>query len=173
MLVASKTPQSVFEDVVLRHGHALHTIARGFTRDPQEAYDLLQDTLERALRASPDLQADELRRWIVAVMRHLFIDGCRKRRVSLRALHLLQSTQQTTPSDAENVDSPWSELTCDDLAEAVAKLDLPFRQVVELHTKRKPLSQMAAELGIPATTVGTRLFRAKRKLRATLMRREL
>jgi RNA polymerase sigma-70 factor, ECF subfamily len=157
---------AAFEDVARRHGRLLSALARRLTRDPSDASDLLQDAFERAMRSAPELGPDELQHWIVAVMRNLFVDRCRQRRVHSQALRALAITDASS-SEMEEMPQ-WSTLTFEDVAAALAKLEPPFRQVFELRTLDMPLSQMAVELQIPPATAGTRLFRARQKLRAIL-----
>jgi RNA polymerase sigma-70 factor (ECF subfamily) len=167
---SGKCPRIV-EEVALRHGRALRSIARRLTGDRDEASDLVQDTLERALCCGGGLASQALYAWMVAVMRNLFIDRCRQRRVRLRCLHAFYwcGWESFLEPDAPDETLPTSSsLTYDDVTEALLKLAPPFREVFELSARNLSLSQIGAVLGIPAATAGTRLFRARRKLRAIL-----
>jgi RNA polymerase sigma-70 factor (ECF subfamily) len=105
---------------------------------------------------------------MVTVMRNLFVDRCRKKRALSRALLALSCEVESTASPSDEISGQWSSLSPDDLRIAVERLDTPSRQVFELHARRLPMSEMARELGIPVATVGSRLFRARRKIRAML-----
>jgi RNA polymerase sigma-70 factor (ECF subfamily) len=137
--------------------------------DPTDAGDLLQDAYERALVAPGDLGPEELCRWLVKVIRHLAIDRARQRRSRRRRLYLYSADLIPVVSDPEEC-SPWLALTADDVSSAVDKLGPPFREVFQLHTGDASLAQIAAALGIPPSTAGTRLHRARRKLRTLLVR---
>ena len=49
-------------------------------------------------------------------------------------------------------------------------LQEPFRRVLELHLERASLAEIEVTLQIPPATAGTRLFRARHKLRRLLDR---
>jgi RNA polymerase sigma-70 factor (ECF subfamily) len=66
-------------------------------------------------------------------------------------------------------DAPWSQVTEPQLQHAVRQLSPRLRQVFDLHeVHRLPYHDVAARLGIPMSTVGTRLRRAREKLRGLL-----
>ena len=174
MVACFKAPGQVVDEVVRRYGPELHARARRITRDPDEAADLLQDALERALRFRGEVEAQALVPWIVTVMHNLFMDRCRRQGVVWRNLQAFGASREdgcVTPDDREEPSPPSSRVTRDTLRRAVERLDAPFRQVFELHERNLSLSEIGLALGIPATTAGTRLFRARRKLRALLEER--
>jgi RNA polymerase sigma-70 factor, ECF subfamily len=71
-------------------------------------------------------------------------------------------------TDSDEEPSPSGRITDETLRHAIERLDEPFRCVFELHARRCSLSEIGRALGIPVSTVGTRLFRARRKLRNLL-----
>src|SRR5688572_14509376 len=64
--------------VLLEHQPALKDLARALCKTPADAQDLLQDTMERALRR---LRGGEpvtvTRAWLTTIMKNVFIDQCR------------------------------------------------------------------------------------------------
>lgn len=157
-------------EVARSRGRALGAVARRWTRDPSRASDLVQDAFERAVRSAPALEPDDLHRWVLAAMRNLFIDGWRHQRVRAKSLHSLRGDSESVLAVASEVDPLWSQITSSDLEMALQQLAPPFRRIFERYVERVPLSQIAVEFGIPVATVGTRLFRARKKLRAILVR---
>ena len=99
-------------------------------------------------------------------MFHLFIDRCRRR----------SHEQLMEPYDADEVPapepepaSPWEGLNESHLRQALSRLEPPFREIVELHCEsRCSYREISERLNIPLGTVGTRLLRARRKLRNLL-----
>jgi RNA polymerase sigma-70 factor (ECF subfamily) len=62
-------------------------------------------------------------------------------------------------------------LTTSDLKAALLEIGAPFREVFELHEfARLSYEEIAGRLDISPNTVGTRLHRARRKLREVLMK---
>ena len=154
---------------VRRHEPVLSAIATRLCRDPADARDLVQDTFERAVRAWSRLPEDaNVRAWLITILNRLFIDRCRR-------------TRRTTPIDADVVPlevpcaepaapPAWARVTAEQLARAVERLDDEFRRAYELHAiQGRSYKEIAAALEIPPSTVGTRLLRARRKLRDLLM----
>ena len=62
----------------------------------------------------------------------------------------------------------WEHITATQVAEAIALLPRPFRRVDELHAMGLAYTDIARELDIPVNTVGTRLARARAKLKVIL-----
>lgn len=158
------------EDMVLRYGDDLFKFALRLTRSRTDAFDLLHDTFERALRAAPNaLEPSKARRWMIAVMRNLFIDQVRHQQARARLLQGMEHQRVVEPApDDDEVTSAIHEIDDDTLAAAVDRLSSPFRDVVQLQVQGIPSAEIAVRLGIPSATVGTRLFRARTKLRAML-----
>ena len=63
----------------------------------------------------------------------------------------------------------WTAITGEQMATAIARLDQDFRVVYELkEIEHKSYDEIAATLGIRKATVGTRVLRARRKLKKIL-----
>lgn len=144
---------------------ALQVAALKLCRDRDAAADLVQDTLERALRREEQL-ADilNLHAWLATIMHRLFIDRCRTRQRRPQAEVEADSLQQPEPTPPP----PWARISEQELHGAVARLDPTFRTVFELHSQDASYAEISSRLGIPRNTVGTRLARARAKLRALL-----
>jgi RNA polymerase sigma-70 factor (ECF subfamily) len=149
----------------------LMRVALGLTRNAAEASDLVQDALERALREwSRFTPGTNARAWVTAILSRLFIDGWRRRRrrpalVSLDDMELAGPP----PPDGCCDPAPWDSVSDADLERAVAELPDPLRHVFRLNVvDHLSYGDISAALGIPVNTVGTRLMRARRRLRTTL-----
>src|SRR5438876_6020104 len=78
--VAGQTAVPDFETLARDHEPVLRSVALRLCRGPSDAQDLVQDTLERALRSWSALSRhDNLRAWLLAILRNRFIDSCRRR----------------------------------------------------------------------------------------------
>jgi RNA polymerase sigma-70 factor (ECF subfamily) len=149
------------------HRSALTARARQLSRGQLDADDLVQDTLERALRAADQVRDPAaVRGWLFTILHRVFIDRVRTLRVAPEA-------EAVTDVAAEDTDDePWRHLTLDDLRAAIARLSPDLRIVyVRRCGDGKSYAAIAEELGIPRATVGTRLLRARRQLREMLMAR--
>jgi RNA polymerase sigma-70 factor (ECF subfamily) len=157
-----------FARAAREHEGLLTAIARRLCGNEADAEDLVHDTYERALRSwNGELGELHLRSWIVAILNHLFIDRCRRARRAPRIEaingHEIAAIEQSAPA-------AWSRVSDDQIGAALATLDVELRRVYELRAGGRSYEQIATELHIPEATVGTRLFRARKKLRAVLAR---
>jgi RNA polymerase sigma-70 factor (ECF subfamily) len=150
------------------HAHALRGLASRLCRNPADAGDLLQDTFERALQRRAQYQpGTNLRAWLCTILHHLFLDRCRAR---VRGPTHASLDEVTLPAPEEAAEPAWAALTRDDVVAAVERLETDLRRVYQLQSlEGVPYQEIAAGLGIPKTTVGTRLTRARRKLRDLLL----
>ena len=134
-----------------------------------DAADVVQDTLESALQAGDRLHAVEnLQAWLVTILHRRMIDLFRKREREQLGDPPEEPamTQDVPPADAPL----WTRIDVEQLRAAVARLDPGFREVFTLHAfERRSYKEIAATLGIPENTVGTRLRRARLKLRVMLL----
>jgi RNA polymerase sigma-70 factor, ECF subfamily len=160
--------ERAFAQAVREHEVVLTAIARRLCRNEADAADLVHDTYERALRGW-DRYTDRgnLRSWMVAILNNLFIDRCRKTR----------RTPRTEAIDDHEVAAPepsappaWSNVSDQQINTALATLGAEFRSVYELHATGRSYDEIALELNIAKATVGTRLIRARKKLKEALLR---
>ena len=130
------------------------------------ADDLVQDVVERALLARHRFQlGTNLKAWLNAIMKNLFIDACRQR-VSRPG----RNFQPETSASGEPR-SPLDFITMDDVLEALALLTPADREIFTLaHLEGLSYREISVRLGVPPNTAGTRLLRVRSKLRRLLMR---
>lgn len=145
----------------------LLAVAMRLCGHPSDATDLVQDTYERALGAAPRLSpGTNLAAYLVTVLHHLFIDRVRRRRVELPSDPAL--LESAAPESEPEPAPRWLQVGDDELAAAISRLNDEFREVFALHARGLSYQEIAERLGIPRATVGTRLARARRKLRSLL-----
>jgi RNA polymerase sigma-70 factor (ECF subfamily) len=160
-----------FEAFAAEHAAQLRAIAMKLTGNAADAADLVQDAFERAFRHYDKLEpGTNPRAWIVTILHNLFIDRCRRgRREPLRVA--VEDVPLAAPEPANDPDPIWAKLTADDLRRALERLEPEFRDVYRMHAlENRSYKEISAALGIPAATVGTRLLRARDKLRKLLAR---
>jgi RNA polymerase sigma-70 factor (ECF subfamily) len=146
----------------------LYARALRLLRSRQDAWDLVQDTYEHALRGYARFTpGTNLRVWLMTIMHHLFIDCCRRR---AREPNAASIEEHEIPSPEPVAPLPWEAITDEQIAAALADLESPFREVYQLRLiDRCSYDEIAERLTIPRSTVGTRLLRARQKLKKTLM----
>lgn len=139
----------------------LRRFAYSLTGSMDDADDLLQSTVERALnRTVPE--GVELTKWLFRVCRNLWIDGYRSRKVRQEATFDPQ-LQEREIVDGERAMS--SEVELDQVSRAMDQLPDDQRLVLSLvAVQGLSYKEAAATLEIPPGTVMSRLARARTAL---------
>lgn len=139
----------------------LRRFAYSLTGSMDDADDLLQNTVERALNHKVPEGVD-LTKWLFRVCRNLWIDDYRSQKVRQEA------TLQPQLQDREIVDGERamsSEIELDQVTRAMDKLPDDQRLVLSLVAAQgMSYKEVAATLEIPAGTVMSRLARARTAL---------
>jgi RNA polymerase sigma-70 factor (ECF subfamily) len=145
----------------------LRRLAASLVGDGAQAEDLVQDTWLAALRRPPRPDR-EARPWLARVVRNL-ARNTRRGRSRREAREGRAHEERESPGPADLAQEAEAQRL---LAEAVTRLAEPLRAVIVLRYFQGLDSTAAAErLGVPASTVRTRVQRALEELRADLDRR--
>jgi RNA polymerase sigma-70 factor (ECF subfamily) len=151
---------------------ALLRIAERLCASHADMLDLLQDTFERAMRQGIPAGVRSPRAWLATIMHNLFVDRCRAaaRRPSCEVLD--EAHGDIVPLEAHAAEPPWSQITVEDIRDALDEIEPTFRDVYVSYTfDHRSYAQIAEQLSIQRITVGTRLTRARKKLRDILGKR--
>lgn len=148
------------EELTREHGDYLRALARKLCRTQVDPEDLVQDLYERVLRTEMPEGANA-RAWMSRIMNNLFIDKLRRR--------------AARPEDPVEIDPPaapreerawWETLTETEVRAKLAQLPEEQRVTFELFAfEGKSYDEIAAKLKIAKNTVGTRILRARTRLR--------
>jgi RNA polymerase sigma-70 factor (ECF subfamily) len=158
-----------FDEIVKTNAAALLARAARLTRERSDAWDLLQDTFERALTHRPaDLPPHKVRGWLFVIMQNLHVDRCR-RATRHRRVDLTDEVLSVVPNEDRAQPPCWHSIDVTQVRQCLGKLDPRLREPYVLQTEYGlSLAAIAARLGVPKATAGSRVFRARRKLRALL-----
>jgi RNA polymerase sigma factor (sigma-70 family) len=135
-------------------------------RNSHDVDDLVQDTMVRALQARPGDGVAHVEAWLATILRNLWIDDIRQRAREPRRVSL---------DDAGAADHLASLAFANDdidvgsLGTLLQKVPKELRGAFVLYElEGMSYRSIAVELGIPLSTVGTRIARARSKLRELL-----
>lgn len=144
---------------------ALRRYARALVGNAALADDLVQDTIERALRQWESLrEVHRMAGWLRSILHNLYID-------EMRRGHTRGHEQEISElSDDLALSAPAHDgATAIDLVRAMASLSVEHRQVLLLvGIENRNYRDIAEELHIPIGTVMSRLARGRERLRAAL-----
>jgi RNA polymerase sigma-70 factor (ECF subfamily) len=154
--------RAAFEEIHSRYSGRIRAFALKRTRRRDLAEELTCETLTTIwLSAARFRHASKVSTWIFGIARIL----------SLKALRRLGSAATTaTDSHVEEFHNPWSnDELCEWLDAALALLPEEQRTALELcYRQGHSCQQIADSVGCPLSTVKTRMFHGRRKLRQLL-----
>lgn len=163
-----KDRNSLFTRLVRPHLQAMYRMAYRWTRNREDAEDLVQETLARLVERTDDLlELEKPGPWLIKVLYRNFVDFYRQRQRSpvQRGDSDLSGELQ---SREKKEDARLLGLQRD-LSKALETLQEDLRDVVLLHdTEGYSDAETAAILGIRVGTVKSRLHRARGRLKKFL-----
>jgi RNA polymerase sigma-70 factor (ECF subfamily) len=146
------------------HAAFVRRLAFHLLRRDADADDAAQETLARAVERPPR-GGDGLRAWLAAVLKNVVSGGRRAEARRRRREEVAARPEGTRGPDAAAGNAQILRV----VADAVASLDAPHREVVMLrHYEGLPPREIATRLGLPVETVKSRLKRAHERLRERL-----
>lgn len=158
-----------FNTQLIHHQNPLKFFALKLTADQEDAEDLLQETLLKALRYREKFREQtNLKAWLYTIMKNTFINNYR-RNVRKRTImdntdddYFVNSTIKETPV------SPESELNQKEIEKVIAKLNDECKLPFQMHFEGYKYKEIAEHLNMPIGTVKSRIFLARKKLSDTL-----
>lgn len=141
----------------------LRRYARALVGDRDAADDLVQDTLERAVRKFHLWRPGNLRAWLFSIMHNVFVNQLKSRRLSPA-----EELDENHAGLAGNADA-GAAAQLRDLERGLAGLSPEHREVL-LMVALEDMSyeEVSRALGVPMGTVMSRLSRARERLRRHL-----
>ncbi len=155
-------------DGLMDHVPRLRRYARALINNSELADDLVQDTLERALRNAGQFQpGTDLRAWLFTIMHNVFVNQVRK--AGMRAVHVSVDDDGLPEGEFAVAGNQSQSLEMRDLDFALQRLPDEQREVVLLvGLEEMSYADVALALGVPIGTVMSRLSRGRERLRALM-----
>jgi RNA polymerase sigma-70 factor (ECF subfamily) len=139
----------------------LHRFACCLTRNPDQAADLVQETVERALRKAHLFDGSNLRAWLTTICRRIFLNTIRRNKSQGVVVDI-----DDAPTGAVSVEAQQDiHIHFRDVAAAFEKLTETDRRVISLSAvDGLKYSEIAEVMEVPIGTVRSRLSRARLRL---------
>ncbi|TDQ11173.1 sigma-70 family RNA polymerase sigma factor [Pedobacter metabolipauper] len=154
---------------ICSHRSCLEAFALKFTNDVENANDLVQDTIIKAIRYhSLYKEGTNLKGWLYTIMKNTFINDYRKnvRRNTVVEISEDLSSYQLHNSASNNLGE--NKFMMDDIQKALSKVQpeysIPFLRYFEGYKYH----EIAEEMNIPLGTVKTRIHVARQVLKSHL-----
>lgn len=169
--------QQDFNEEMLPHLDAIYNFALRLTSDPNDAEDLVQDTIVKAFRFFSSYEkGTNAKAWLFRILKNSYINNYRKKSKQPHQVDYAEVSQyyesvrseQTETSDLE--DLMFREMLDDDVTTALTDLPEDFRTVVLLcDVEGFTYEEIANMLDVPIGTIRSRLHRGRNLLRAQLL----
>ncbi len=163
------TQEEDFNDLMERYLLELRGTARKLTGTHAEADDLVQDAALRAWRYWDNFEEGTNRRaWMHSIMRNTNTNRFRRVKLESEATQRLER-ESLAPVEYTVVPEPFVDEFSDEVQDALETLSDEFREVlVRVDVEGETYLQVSESIGCPVGTVMSRLYRARRQLKAAL-----
>ena len=154
---------------ICAHKSSLDLFAKKFTNDLEDANDLVQDTMIKAIRyANMYKEGTNLRGWLYTIMRNTFINSYKKtsRKNSIMDTSEELSSAQLKKSASNNLGE--NKFMMEDINKAMKALQPEYAVPFLRYFEGYKYHEIADELRIPIGTVKTRIFMARQALKGNL-----
>jgi RNA polymerase sigma-70 factor (ECF subfamily) len=139
--------------------------AKSLTADSEDAKDLMQETLYKALTNRDKFQGDKnLKAWVFTIMKNTFINNYRR---NVRSNTMIDTTdnQFFLNLGTGNVfQTPESSHSEKEIRKAISELPEDYRIPFEMHTKGYKYKEIAEYLDQPLGSIKSKIFFARRRL---------
>jgi RNA polymerase sigma-70 factor (ECF subfamily) len=158
-----------FNHLVTMNSNQLRGFAFNYTKNWDDAEDLIQDTLYKALRYKDYFQeGTNFKGWLFTIMRNIFINGYKRKKLQQNLLEESAHNVMINGSKLKE-DTISSTLNHQEILKAVNTLSDDYRKPFQMFVDGFHYDEIAEEMGIPMGTVKSRIFHARQKLSKMLV----
>jgi RNA polymerase sigma factor (sigma-70 family) len=165
-------PLAGFEELAMPLFDSLYNFARWLSHNSSDAEDLVQETYLKALRGFRSFQAGtNFRAWIFQILRNTFLSSCSKLDRRMTVALDSEGDEQELAVDTKTPETILMNRSNSQLVQrAIDDLPVHYREALLLCEVEEMSYQKIAEiLSVPIGTVMSRLARARKAVRATIM----
>jgi len=159
-----------FNTLLVQHQDSLRQHALLFTKNLEDANDLVQETLLKAILYYRRFrEGTNLKGWLYTIMKNIFINQYRRTRKSRGfmvqsedTINCRQLVFSSCRNDGENL------FIMEDISEALSELSGDYRKPFNMFYRGFKYHEIADSLQIPIGTVKTRIHLARKQMKDTL-----
>ena len=168
-----------FEQLAVPHLDAAHNLAYWLVRNRPDAEDIVQDAFLRAYRAFATFRGDDIKPWLLAIVRNVAYRWLAVRQRTSNVVSIEEAFNSRASDQSDQALAVSQEPSAEALLigaqeralvlDALAKLPPAFREVLVLREiEDLSYGEIADVIGSPIGTIMSRLSRARAELRVTL-----
>jgi RNA polymerase sigma-70 factor (ECF subfamily) len=167
--VDERDRSQLFEQTVLPHLDAAYNLARWLAGNDHDAQDVSQEACLRAFKFFGSFRGENVRAWLLTIVRNTFYNWLKKNRPKEIAGELDDEAMavEDVSTNAEAINLRIADAKV--VQRAIAELPVEFREVVILREMEGFSYKEIADLSdVPIGTVMSRLARARKQLQTNL-----
>ena len=154
-----------FNTRMLKEQSGLKHFALSLTRNADNAFDLLQDTLVKAISYREKFDEDtNLKAWLFTIMKNTFINNYRRQK-KINAMVSQGDEQQLNRAFSQHFyEQSESRLTNKDIIKKIESLDEAYRAPFIKYYVGYKYEDIAQQMNLPLGTIKSRIFIARKIL---------
>lgn len=162
-----------FQHQLLGFRQQLYYFALSLTKDRDNALDLLQDSMVRAITYREKFQENtNFKAWLYTIMKNTFINGHRRHKRGRAIMDTVEHVREEA-GRAQVPNSTDGRVRMAEIQRSLERLDPAFRTPFTMHHEGYKYHEIAEHLAIPVGTVKSRIFQARQRLMGMLSDRNV
>ena len=158
-----------FDSMITPYRAKLKAYAMGFTNDEENANDLMQDTLLKAITYYNKFkEGTNLKGWLYTIMKNTFINNYRR---FVKISSFVTKTDDISSSQlsySATLNGGEQKFVMDDIKSALSNLQEEYYVPFTMYFEGFKYHEIAEQLDIPIGTVKTRIHVARKSMKKTL-----
>lgn len=160
-----------FNRLVVTESNSLKPYAISLTKNNDDANDLFQDTMVRALSNKDKYRVGtNIKAWLYTIMRNIFINNYRKSKNFVKVANEDNSDAYIYTYNHTTSNQGWNNVRMKEVRKALNTLPENFRQSFEMHYMGYKYQEISSMLNEPLGTVKSRIHFARKQLVASIER---
>ena len=154
-----------FNQQILSFRKPLEYFAYSLTHDEEDAKDLLQDTMMKAVAYKDKFrEATNLKAWLYTIMKNTFINNYRRQVKSKTIIDQSEDLYYLNNAASDKDRNSSTIYNTGEITRTVNELQDEYRIPFKMHSEGYKYKEIADYLKLPIGTVKSRIFLARRKL---------
>ena len=158
-----------FNTLVIQHSDSLKLYARNFTKDHDDANDLVQETLLKAITYFKNFRdGTNLKGWLYTIMKNTFINNYRRVTKSNSFITKEEEISPTNLVVSASNNLGENKFMMEDITTALTNLSEDYYTPFTMYFEGYKYHEISDHLNIPIGTVKTRIHVARKAMKKTL-----
>lgn len=158
-----------FNSLVIQHADSLKSYARNFTRDNEDANDLVQETILKAITYFKNFrEGTNLKGWLYTIMKNTFINSYRRTSKTNSLITKEGEISQANLLVSSTKNMGESKFILEDIHSALNGLSADYYTPFTMYFEGYKYHEISEHLHIPIGTVKTRIHIARKTMKKSL-----